>query len=201
MAAWMPFYWGDYFKKTLHLSTEEHGAYLLLIGAYWEGGKPLVDDDQYLASIAKLSKFRWKNFREKLSQFFTVRDGFWHHDRVELELLKSSDRQAAAIANGRAGGLAKAKLSTTTSTKKKEDNILSFNGGLGKNGKVTIKDPGERLARFQKWLADSLGGPQGWVLVEEAADPTKQNHLASLAFCKAETKRLGKGWPHQWPKG
>lgn len=50
---WYPFYVGDYRKDTARLSTEQHGAYRLLLDEYWVAG-PLPDDDQVLARIAGL---------------------------------------------------------------------------------------------------------------------------------------------------
>ena len=71
--------------------------------------------------------------------------------------------------------------------------------GRGKNGdRVTVQDPAERLARFQKWLAESLG-PEGWSLVVAAQDPTSPHHLRCLRVCKDHTRSKGKGWPHNWP--
>ena len=51
--AWFPFNVGDYVRDTMHLTTEQHGAYLLLMLAYWPRG-PLPDNDNALASIAKV---------------------------------------------------------------------------------------------------------------------------------------------------
>lgn len=38
---YMPLYVADYMADASHLSTEEHGAYLLLLLGYWQRGKPL----------------------------------------------------------------------------------------------------------------------------------------------------------------
>ncbi len=53
--SWMPIYWGDHLRDTMHLTAEGHGAYLLLIAAYWTTGKPLPDDDDHLMTVARLS--------------------------------------------------------------------------------------------------------------------------------------------------
>ncbi len=193
---WMPFYWSDYFGKTTHLSCEEHGAYMLLLGAYWQRGKPLPDDDAYLSTASRLSRKRWRFVRPKVSEFFDLSGGAWRHDRVEIELLKSCQRIAAASANAYARWDADSMLPTPT---KKEDSD-SFNVGRKKragNG-CTIKDPAERLNRFQRSLAEAMG-QDGYKIVGAAADPGNPFHARSLALCKAKAKEMGKGWPLLWP--
>lgn len=82
--AWFPFYVGDYLRDTPHLTAEQHGAYLLLILAYWPKG-PLPDDDGMLSSIAKVSLAVWKRMRPIIAAFFQVHDGQWHHKRIDKE--------------------------------------------------------------------------------------------------------------------
>lgn len=143
MSAWMPIYWGDYFKKTLHLSTFQHGCYLLLIGAYWERGKALPDDPESLARICRTSCDKLARYGNPVLAMFTRKDGLLYHERIENELFKSGNRQAAAIANGRAGGLAKFKLSTTTTTeeKKKPDSSSDAIAPAKRLRKVTSQIP------------------------------------------------------------
>lgn len=194
---WMPLYWSDYFGKTTHLTTEEHGAYFLLIGAYWQRGKPLPDDDQYLSTAARLSRKRWRFMRPKISEFFAVLDGVWRHERVEKEILKSCARINSASANAYARWDAKPMLPTTTTTKKID--ISTFVVGKKERGDVTILDPTERLNRFQKTLADAMGR-DGYSIVGAASDPSNPLYERSLALCKAKASELKKGWPLQWPK-
>ncbi|KPB86159.1 Prophage PSPPH04 [Pseudomonas syringae pv. maculicola] len=49
---YMQFYVADYLADTSHLTTEEHGAYMLLLFSYWQTGKPLRIDR--LSTIARV---------------------------------------------------------------------------------------------------------------------------------------------------
>lgn len=87
-SAWMPFYIGDYLGDTQRLTTEQHGAYLLLILDYWRNG-PAPDDDAVLQQITKLDKAGWKRCRPALSRLFQIAAGEWKHKRIEKELGKA----------------------------------------------------------------------------------------------------------------
>jgi uncharacterized protein YdaU (DUF1376 family) len=100
---WMPIYIGDYLADTMRLTTEQHGAYLLLLMEYWRSGK-LCDDDEELASITKLSKADWKKQRKSLERFFTVSDGMWLQKRAQSELEAAQQRRKSAQENGKKGG-------------------------------------------------------------------------------------------------
>jgi len=89
---WMPLYIGDYLADTARLTTEQHGAYLLLIMDYWRSGK-LPDNDQVLAQICKLSPDAWSNAKAMLKHFFFIEDGFWIHKRIEAEMLDASSNK------------------------------------------------------------------------------------------------------------
>ncbi len=91
--AWMPLWIGAYLADTQHLSRDEHGAYLLLIMAYWRGGAPLPDDDKRLASIVKAGLREWKTLRPVLAEFFVVGDGLWRHKRIDRELLAAGEKK------------------------------------------------------------------------------------------------------------
>lgn len=84
---WMPLYVGDYLAKTGHLSTMQHGAYLLLIMHYWANGK-LPQNETKLAAIAKLTEQQWQNNCSTIADFF---DREWRHERIEMELTRAKN--------------------------------------------------------------------------------------------------------------
>ena len=92
---WMPLYIADYLADTSRLTTEQHGAYLLLLIDYWRNGA-LPDNDVVLAQITRLSPDAWSNARSILQAFFKHEDGKWLHGRVEAELAKAKDSRDRA---------------------------------------------------------------------------------------------------------
>lgn len=100
---WMPLYIADYLADTMRLTTEQHGAYLLLLMDYWRSG-PLPDNDQVLASIARLPIDRWMETRGLLLGFFSVSDGFWNHKRADAEMAKAQAFRERQRNNGSKGG-------------------------------------------------------------------------------------------------
>jgi uncharacterized protein YdaU (DUF1376 family) len=101
---WMPLYVGDYLGDTGHLTTTQHGAYLLLMMHYWRKGE-LPDDDRQLSKIAKLPLKTWCDYRATLQDFFY--DG-WKHKRIDAELqrmMRVSEKRAIA---GQKGGIGSA---------------------------------------------------------------------------------------------
>ena len=89
---WMPIYIGDYLADTSRLTTEQHGAYLLLLMDYWRSGR-LPDDDNILAQVCKLPLDKWIIHRGVLQGFFDISNGEWIHSRVEKELGNSKDKK------------------------------------------------------------------------------------------------------------
>jgi uncharacterized protein YdaU (DUF1376 family) len=98
----MPLYVRDYLGDTSHLSTVEHGAYLLLIMHYWlNGGVPA--DAAKQARIARLSLREWSAIRNTVADFF---DADWRHKRIDAELAKAADKYHRRASAGRQGGVA-----------------------------------------------------------------------------------------------
>ena len=85
---WMPLYIGDYLADTTRLTTEQHGAYLLLIMDYWRSGPP-PDNDAVLAQITRLNADAWSNARAMLEHYFSIANGCWKHARIDDELAKA----------------------------------------------------------------------------------------------------------------
>lgn len=100
-------YWADFLADTQHLSREDLGSYILLIGAYWRKGEPLPDDDASLRRICRVEEALWPDVRRTLAALFTVEAGLWCHKRIESELAKARQNRASASQRGRKGAAKK----------------------------------------------------------------------------------------------
>jgi uncharacterized protein YdaU (DUF1376 family) len=104
---WMPLYVADYLADTLHLSTEQHGAYLLMLMACWKSDGSLPGDDAALASITKLQPRTWVKHRDTLTAFFR-RDGKrLVHKRVMEERERARQTSEARSESGKKAAAAR----------------------------------------------------------------------------------------------
>ncbi|QLL11725.1 YdaU family protein [Pseudomonas chlororaphis] len=133
---YMQLYVADYLADTMHLNTEEHGAYLLLIFNYWQTGKPIPVSR--LARIARLSDERWTVVERSLNEFFNERSGEWVHDRIERDLQAVHATQTQRSAAGKAS--AEARAARAQARKTKTVNARSTPVEIPLNENSTIRD-------------------------------------------------------------
>lgn len=105
----MQLYVGDYLADTLHLTTEQHGAYLLLLMTMWRADARLPNDPAKLARIARVSAKRWPNIWAEIEEFFIVDEEWISNPRLTKEHQKavsiSQERKTAGKRGGEANAL------------------------------------------------------------------------------------------------
>lgn len=104
----MQLYVSDFIGDTLSLSTEQIGAYMLLLMAMWNAGGKLPADDGKLARVARMSVKKWKAISDDLLAFFEVDGDVIRHNRLTKELQKSESKSQSRASAGAEGGRAKA---------------------------------------------------------------------------------------------
>jgi uncharacterized protein YdaU (DUF1376 family) len=104
-APYMKLYVSDYLGDTTALTTEQHGAYLLLLMALWNAGGTLPLNHEKLARICRLTPKKWKAISDDVLAFFDLGEDDFSHNRVTEELQKvgtlSKKRSAAGAKGGR----------------------------------------------------------------------------------------------------
>lgn len=215
---YMPLFVADYLADTAHLSTTQHGAYLLLIMNYWQRGGPLPDDDARLAKIARVGPREWARMRDTLSEFFAVGDGAWSHSRLTRELArveaKSLKSKAAAQASvqRRFGERSTSVEPTDTHTDKEKKVMPDKSGAYAFFGKVvkltdrhltewrrlfhSIPDIVAELSTIDEWwqLPANEAKRSNWFLATKGM--LNKKHQANLADVKErEDDPLAKWMP------
>lgn len=216
---WMPLVIGDYLKDTTRLTTEQHGAYLLLIMSYWVDGPP-ADDDEDLGAITGLDVRAWKRNRAKLERFFRIEDGRWRHKRIDMELDRWTEKKKLYAERAAAGGRAKAAKSSASSTpqaevkqtKTAEKSCLksapqpasvevdAHRGQSTLYGGLRLEARPEGASRL-RLLVEPDDSERGWILDAYKAneemlrsrrsDPDRASELAEfIAHAKAEAAKL-----------
>jgi uncharacterized protein YdaU (DUF1376 family) len=104
---WMPLYVSDYLADTMHLSAEQHGAYLLLLMVAWKSEGRLPNDPEQLQAICRLPPAKWKASEAVLRSFFFVTPEYWINNRLRDELAKAIKNTEAKAVSGKKGAAAR----------------------------------------------------------------------------------------------
>ena len=85
---YMQLYVGDYLADTIHLTTLEHGAYLLILMGLWRSGGAISSDDATLARFARLAPANWVKVKGRVLSLLTIENGMVSQRRLTAELQK-----------------------------------------------------------------------------------------------------------------
>lgn len=102
---------GDYMRDTRHLSLMEHGAYNLLLDAYYSNGRPLpASIDALVRIVGAQGAAERKAVEAVADEFMPVgADGFRHQKKADRELLRRDEFAADQARKGRLSGEARRK--------------------------------------------------------------------------------------------
>lgn len=103
---WMKFEVGEYLSKTSHLSTVEHGAYLLLLLHYWMNGG-LPNDEESIFRITRMEAKQWKKSRGALKTLF---DEDWRHAELDEKRAQAIEKSQVNSANARRSHARRSKI-------------------------------------------------------------------------------------------
>lgn len=169
---WLPLYVADYLADTMHLTTTQHGAYLLLILAYWRKGSPLNNDADELAAIAKCDPKEWQKLSKTVAKFFTITPTHWTHKRVDAELENAS---VLMTERSKAGSKGAAKRWQT-------------------HGKGHGKPHGKRIAKpLAKGMANTMANEKQTPWQNDAPSPSPLHKVINNNSSVAPRKGAAKG--------
>ncbi|MCR1319993.1 DUF1376 domain-containing protein [Enterobacter soli] len=168
---YMQLYIADYLADTMHLSTEEHGAYLLLMFNYWQTGRPIPKNR--LTKIARLSNDRWDAVEPSLKEFFNDNGTEWVQERIErdLEAVKNSISQKSAA--GKASAQARKAKKGANGQQNGNGCSTGVNGSFehGSNGNSTNKDTDTDIKENPSLNASANENSDGANPSEESSSP------------------------------
>lgn len=82
----LPLWTDAYLADTRHLTTEQHGAYLLLLMEAWRRKDcALPNDDRLLARLVGVSAQKWCRMKPVLLEFWELSDGYLKQNRLKKE--------------------------------------------------------------------------------------------------------------------
>src|ERR1700743_165736 len=196
---YMPLYVADYLTDAAHLSTLEHGAYLLLIMTYWQRGEPLPADDKKLARICRVGAREWARLKPVISEFFQVDCTSWSHSRIDRELAsvrdKSLKKRKAGLARAQQmHGTCSANAQLTVTDTDTDNTLPKGSDGEPSSGKAMWDSAlayygGTKRALIAKWI--KIYKAENFV--DAMADCQRNDPLDRIAWTEAALKARKRG--------
>lgn len=103
----MPMYWDAYLADTTHLTTEEHGAYMLLLAAMWRRNGAVPDDDKDNARILGLTPAKWRKVKARFMATisgFAIENGTITQEKLQKTWKNTQEKIDKNRVNGAKGG-------------------------------------------------------------------------------------------------
>lgn len=157
------FHIGDYASATQHLTDLEDLAYRRMMDLYYVSERPLPLDRRQLYRLLRANSEAMREAADVvISEFFTEDEDGWRHKRCDAEIEKAKAKSDKAKANGKLGGVAKAKRSLDAGLADATDEPSK---GLAPNPNPNPSKVGEVVARARDPDADlehRLRQAAGW---------------------------------------
>lgn len=157
----LPFWTDAYLADTKHLTTEEHGAYFLLLVHAWRMHDcSLPDDDMMLARHAGLSAAKWKAAKPIVMAFWSLdkRRQRWVQKRLKKERAKAVEKVRKA----------KDSAASRWNKTKSGDANADANASSKQSYPKPEPEPPEKASAFSERA--SAGKPKGFVVVRKTTD-------------------------------
>jgi uncharacterized protein YdaU (DUF1376 family) len=177
----MPLATDAYLGDTQHLSTIEHGAYLLLLMAMWRAGGQLPNDAGRLARIAKVGPQQWNRIAATLMRFMTIVENgaAITQGRLVDEMTAARERSKTAAENARS------RWRTRPAVKRQLD--PSFNDDAAKSLEIQDVDDADALQR--------QSGRNATIPIPSSSVETSVSTVSETAISDASKSRKRNSYP------
>lgn len=186
---YMPFYVGDYLADTQHLSTVEHGAYLLLIMAYWRHGGPLPDDDERLARTVRLGICEWNAIAYAIRDFFVCDGTTIAHPRIDEELGRVREKSEKARISAKKSWESRDRKAIAEQTHKRTQCDRNAIQNQNQNSEPDKEKKKSKSIQAAKTPLDDLGLVIRDRFYEHQTDKTVFDFKKETPHCKALAKK------------
>ena len=154
---WMALWVKDYLADTLHLTTEESGAYMHLIMFYWVNGHLPCNEDA-VARVTRLDSRAWAKSRATLKGFFGGGNSEeWVHKRIDREIA-----QAIEISNRRSASAKLMHSKRSASAQQMHTHSHSHSHKKAGNGIFQESKKAEASKQEWKWYARDSEQWKAW---------------------------------------